>query len=182
MEADSSYPIAVLTFIYILDCLGHSKEQTKILSRENHHKQAMLSTSAQTTELLKIGELKARSGISVKTIRYYEQLGLIEAEKRTEGGFRLFTPEAIARLAFIKRSQSLGLSLQEIGEILHVHDQGKLPCQEVRHKLQAKVKDIEQRIEELQLLKTQLKSLIDTPKDISTNPAKDIICPIIQQN
>lgn len=140
----------------------------------------------QRTELLKIGELKTRSGISVKTIRYYEELGLIQAAARTEGGFRLFTLEAIARLAFIKRSQSLGLSLQEIGEILQIHDQGKLPCHQVKQKLQAKVREIEQRIAELQLLKTQIISLIDSPnspksQSLSKSQAKEVICPIIQQ-
>ncbi len=139
---------------------------------------------ATQTELLKIGELKTRSGISVKTIRYYEELGLIEAAGRTEGGFRLFTTETIARLAFIKRAQSLGLSLQEIGEILQIHDRGKLPCQEVKHKLQAKVLEIEQRIAELQILKTQLVSLINTPQSPSSShsQANELICPIIQQN
>ena len=140
--------------------------------------------SITKTELLKIGELKTRSGISVKTIRYYEELGLIKVERRTEGGFRLFTPEAIARLAFIKRAQSLGLSLQEISEILQIHDRGKFPCQEVKQKLQAKVLEIEQRIAELQILKTQLISLIDTPQSqpLSNHQANDLICPIIQQD
>ena len=133
-------------------------------------------------ELLKIGELKTRSGISVKTIRYYEQLGLIQSAARTEGGFRLFTLEAIARLAFIKRSQSLGLSLQEIGAILQIHDQGKLPCKEVKQKLHAKILEIEQQIAELQILKTQLISLIDTPPSLSKNQTNDVICPIIQQD
>ena len=137
------------------------------------------------TELLKIGELKNRSGISVKTIRYYEELGLIETAGRTEGGFRLFTPEAIARLAFIKRSQRLGLSLQEIGEILQIHDRGKLPCDEVKQKLQTKVLEIEQRIAELQTLKTQLVALIDTsqsPFRSSNQANEEMICPIIQQD
>ena len=133
-------------------------------------------------ELLKIGELKTRSGISVKTIRYYEQLGLIQSAARTEGGFRLFTLEAIARLAFIKRSQSLGLSLQEIGAILQIHDQGKLPCKEVKQKLHAKILEIEQQIAELQILKTQLISLIDTPPSLSKNQTNDVICPIIQHD
>ncbi|MGK7937204.1 MAG: heavy metal-responsive transcriptional regulator [Xenococcaceae cyanobacterium] len=133
-------------------------------------------------ELLKIGELKARSGISVKTIRYYEELGLIEAAARTEGGFRLFSPEAIARLAFIKRAQNLGLSLQEIGAILQIHDQGKLPCKEVKQKLHAKILEIEQQIAQLQILKTQLISLIDTPPSLSKNQTNDVICPIIQQD
>lgn len=136
------------------------------------------------TELLKIGELKTRSRISVKTIRYYEELGLIETAGRTEGGFRLFTPEAISRLAFIKRAQNLGLSLREIGEILHIHDQGKLPCREVKQKLQTRVLEIEQHIAELEILKTQLLSLINLPQPSSSPnyPVDNVICPIIQQD
>ena len=133
------------------------------------------------TELLKIGELKNLSGISVKTIRYYEEFGLIKVAIRTEGGFRLFNPETSARLAFIKRAQALGLSLGEIKEILEIYDRGKLPCQHVRQKLQVKIREIERQIAELEILKTQLVSLLtlDTP---ASELGDEIICPIIQQN
>ena len=66
----------------------------------------------------------------------------------------------LARLSFIKRAQSLGLSLQEIGDSLKVYDQGNLPCDELQEMLQAKVVEIDRQIEQLLTLKTQLKGLL----------------------
>jgi DNA-binding transcriptional MerR regulator len=66
---------------------------------------------------LKIGELARQSGLSIKTIRYYEQRGLLEPP-RTEGGYRLYGPEEIARLRFIQRAKLLGLTLEEIRELV----------------------------------------------------------------
>ncbi|MBW4667561.1 MAG: MerR family DNA-binding transcriptional regulator [Cyanomargarita calcarea GSE-NOS-MK-12-04C] len=82
-----------------------------------------------------IGTVASLSGVPIKTIRYYEELGLLKASGRTEGGFRLFESDVLSRLHFIKRSQSLGLSLLEIKEFLDVHDQGDLPCEHIKVKL-----------------------------------------------
>lgn len=131
--------------------------------------------SVFTQTLLQIGEVKAQSGVPVKTIRYYEALGLIQSEKRTSGGFRLFAPDTLIRLAFIKRSQTLGLSLQEISDILAIHDQGELPCPEVRQTFQTKIAQIDHQIEQLTALKNQLQSLI-TAEPSANAP----ICPIIE--
>jgi DNA-binding transcriptional MerR regulator len=129
-------------------------------------------------QLLRIGELAQKSQVPIKTIRYYEELGLIRAKSRTSGGFRLFTLDVLPRLDFIKRSQCLGLSLQEIGHILKIHDQGELPCAEVRQMLAIKIAEITQRIEELKVLKTQLQLMISEvmPPEWSSRS----ICPIIQ--
>ncbi len=130
-------------------------------------------------KLLQIGEISSISKVSIKTIRYYEKLGLLCALKRTEGGFRLFSPDVIVRLNFIKRSQSLGLSLQEIGQLLQIHDRGEMPCSEVRHTLQVKIEEIDNRIEQLTALKVQLQSLISETQALQ-EPKQGIICPIIQ--
>lgn len=130
--------------------------------------------------LLLIGQLAAQSGISIKTIRYYEQLGLIRASGRTEGGFRLFSPAAVNRLAFVKRAQHLGLSLREIGECLAVYDRGHLPCDEIKHQLETKVLEIDEKIEQLQMLKTELKQLLTTWKPVPERTDK--ICPILQKD
>ncbi len=131
------------------------------------------------THMMKIGELFAQSGVPVKTIRYYEDMGLIKSHSRTTGGFRLFAPDMLPRLAFIKRAQSLGFSLEEIKHILSIHDHGELPCAEVRAQIQQKVEHIDQQIHHLQLLKSQLLSLV-REKQESTVQAEEVICPIIQ--
>ncbi|MGQ4647772.1 MerR family DNA-binding protein [Lyngbya aestuarii] len=130
-------------------------------------------------KLLLIGKLEALSGVPIKTIRYYEELGIIKSSGRTEGGFRLFSPDVVSRLSFIKRSQNLGFSLQQIGEILRIHDHGELPCDEVRQKIQAKVLDINARIQQLKELKSELLSLVSERKPLY-HQEEGLICPIIQ--
>lgn len=135
---------------------------------------------ATEPKLLLIGQVEAKSRVPIKTIRYYEQLGLIQASRRTEGGFRLFSQDVLHRLSFIKRSQNLGFSLQEIGQILQIHDQGELPCGTVKQKIQSKVQEIDGKIEQLQLLKTELLSLVSESLPLPTDQ-EDIICPIIEK-
>jgi MerR family transcriptional regulator, copper efflux regulator len=131
------------------------------------------------TTLLRIGQLKDRTQIPVKTIRYYETLGLIEAETRTEGGFRLFSPAIEHRLDFIKRAQRLGLSLQEIGEILQIRDRDEQPCQVVKQKLQAKIQAIDEQLRQLSLLKAQLSELMTAQGDRPLE--QGVICPVIEK-
>ena len=130
-------------------------------------------------KLLLIGQVTALSGIPIRTIRYYEGLGLLRSSGRTEGGFRQFSSEVITRLLFIKRAQNLGLSLEEIGEILNVYDQGKMPCGELKEKLEDKLLEIDRQIEQLLTLETELKGLLSGWKSF---PAQrpGTICPIIQ--
>lgn len=134
----------------------------------------------QDRQLLSIGQVAAQSGIRIKTIRYYEQLGLIKASERTKGGFRLFAPLVLTRLAFIRRTQHLGLSLREIGQCLQVYDRGSLPCDEIKHQLETKLLDIDDKIEQLQTLKAELKQLLTTWKPASEQTNK--ICPIVQKD
>ncbi len=131
--------------------------------------------------MLLIGQVTALSGVPVRTIRYYESLGIIQSSGRTEGGFRQFSSDVLKRLSFIKRAQSLGLSLQEISEILQVYDGGKPACDEIQHKLQDKISEIDYQIEELLTLRGELQELLSEWQSVSTKP-EDRICPIIQQD
>ncbi|MCA8955244.1 MAG: MerR family transcriptional regulator [Planctomycetes bacterium] len=69
-------------------------------------------------ELLQIGEFAKRADTNLRTLRYYEELGLIKPARRSSGKFRFYTPEQIKRVANIKRLQGLGLSLKEIQEMM----------------------------------------------------------------
>ncbi len=95
-----------------------------------------------------IGELAAQGGVSVDTIRYYERRKLLPHAGRTNGGFRLYTPEAIERLRFIKQAQEMGFSLDEIGELLS--SGGAAECQRVRDLLRAKLDELDERIRAMQ--------------------------------
>jgi MerR family transcriptional regulator, copper efflux regulator len=136
-------------------------------------------TAAQAS-LLKIGEVALRSDLPIKTIRYYEEIGLLSPTVlRSQTNYRLFDPAVLERLAFIKRSQSLGLSLREIQDILAVHDQGHLPCPEMKHNLQQKVQQITEQIDSLLVLRAELQRLLSNWQDqpsVASSPAPTI-CP-----
>ncbi|MEH2163961.1 MAG: heavy metal-responsive transcriptional regulator [Nostoc sp.] len=133
----------------------------------------------QDEKLLLIGQVTDISGIPIRTIRYYESLGLLKSSRRTEGGFRQFSLDVLTRLAFIKRAQNLGLSLEEIGNILQVYDQGQAPCGEIKEKLEDKLLQIDRQIDQLLTLRSEIKGLLSGWKNIN-NHHEDTICPIIQ--
>ena len=74
--------------------------------------------------MLKIGDLKERTGVNVSTLRYYENLGLLQPALRSDSGYRYFTDNAVQRVLFIKKAQTLNFSLTEIQQILNSHQQG----------------------------------------------------------
>lgn len=134
-----------------------------------------------TEQRLKIGEVASAAGLSVKTIRYYEEIGLLEPTVlRSQAGYRLFDSSVLNRLAFIKRSQALGLSLMEVKEVLSVHDRGLLPCGEVKQHLESKVKEINEKMAALALLKSELEGILSGWEDHpSKNLLNQTICPNI---
>jgi MerR family transcriptional regulator, copper efflux regulator len=125
-----------------------------------------------------IGIVAKESGVPIKTIRYYEELGLLKSSGRTEGGFRLFNTDVLARLHFIKRAQSLGLTLAEIKEFLNVHDEGELPCEHIKTKLEDKVQAIDYQIQQLLVLRQDLEGML-SGWEIQSETDHPTICPII---
>lgn len=77
---------------------------------------------------LKAGELAASAGVGVQTLHYYERLGLLSKPARSAANYRLYPPEALRRVQFIKKAQALGFALEEIKEILDLREQGRDPC------------------------------------------------------
>ena len=129
---------------------------------------------------LKIGEVARATGLSVKTIRYYEEIGLlIPTVTRSQVGYRMFADRVLSRLGFIKRSQALGLSLHEIREILATHDRGELPCSEVKHHLQDRVAAITQQIQDLETLRAELQQVLTHWQEQPQHVAPTI-CPNLQ--
>ncbi|WP_189056132.1 MerR family transcriptional regulator [Longimycelium tulufanense] len=71
---------------------------------------------------MQIGEVAERTGLSLRTIRYYEEVGLVTPSARSQGGFRLYTEPDVARLNLIKRMKPLGFQLEEMRELLTILD------------------------------------------------------------
>ncbi len=109
---------------------------------------------------MRIGELADQLGLNPKTIRYYESIGLLPAPDRTPSGYRDYDDERSAEvLTFIKAAQRLGISLDEIREILAFRERGEPPCSYVRGVLRRQVDEIDERIAELRHLRKELVTL-----------------------
>jgi DNA-binding transcriptional MerR regulator len=108
---------------------------------------------------MRIGELAARAGVNPKTIRFYEERRLLPQPARRASGYREYDEGDIARLTFVKAAQRLGLSLDEIGEVLAFKERGERPCDYVLGLLDRQVADIDGRLTELARLRSDLQAL-----------------------
>jgi MerR family transcriptional regulator, copper efflux regulator len=108
---------------------------------------------------VRIGQLSTVTGIPARTIRFYEQSGLLPAPARTPAGYRDYDASAVSRLRFIRAAQSLDLSLAEIAEVLRIRDEGP-PCGYVADLLTGHLERVERRIAELIALRDELRRRI----------------------
>ena len=138
------------------------------------------------TDTYQIGELAARSGLTRDTLRYYERVGLLGAPRRTGGGFRVYPPQTLDRLRFIKQAQTLGLSLPEIRDLVAYQNQGGLKrCRQVRDLLRAKLTELQARLAELEEFRNTLSGYLQDcertlgGERIPEGPAEPE-CPVIE--
>jgi len=110
--------------------------------------------------MFKVSEVAKTLEINPQTLYFYERTGLIPPPQRTEAGYRLFSEEDVERLRFITRTKALGLSLDEIKEILALKEGQSLTCQAVQDRLAAKLEQIEGQIQQLQALQAELQPLL----------------------
>lgn len=108
---------------------------------------------------MRIGQLADRLGLNPKTIRYYEGIGLLPEPERTPSGYRVYGEADLERVTFIKSAQRLGITLDEVREILAFRDRSEEPCSYVRDVLRKEVAEIGQRIAELTVLRDELVAL-----------------------
>lgn len=131
-------------------------------------------------EPLRIGEFAQVSDVPAKTIRYYEDVGLLPLAPRAENGYRLYDTEDVQRLRFIRNARGLGFSLGDLKEVVALRDQGEAPCRYVAHLLEVKAAEIEERIRQLQELQQDLQQLVhqaaNLPDDIEM---KQCVCHLI---
>lgn len=122
---------------------------------------------------MRIGELADRLGVNTKTIRYYEAIGLLPAPERTPSGYRVYEEDAVERLTFIKTAQRLGITLDEVREILALRDRGERPCGYVREVLRREVTEIDERMRDLERLRAELVALDRVAEDLpDTEPGR----------
>jgi DNA-binding transcriptional MerR regulator len=105
---------------------------------------------------MRIGELAQRSGIPAKTIRYYEDIAVLAPPPRSPAGYRIYDDGVLDRLAFVRAAQAVGLTLGEIREIVALRDRGEVPCGHVLELIRSRAHELDQRIAELQRLRSDL--------------------------
>jgi MerR family transcriptional regulator, copper efflux regulator len=107
-------------------------------------------------------ELAKQGGVNLQTIRYYERTGLLPKPPRSGSGYRQFSSESVRRVRFIKRAQELGFSLKEIKELLALRIAPGSTRGDVRKRAQAKIADIEKKVQHLRAMKKTLVRLGET--------------------
>ncbi|MFQ5902874.1 MAG: heavy metal-responsive transcriptional regulator [Candidatus Binatia bacterium] len=133
-------------------------------------------------EGLKIGQVAKATGLTAKTIRYYELLGLLREAARTESGYRVYGDRDVARLKFITKAKGLALSLTEIKDILALYDQRQRPCIHVLALLDKKLEEIDTALRQLQKFRDELVQLREeSAGHLESLSADAAICGIIER-
>lgn len=108
---------------------------------------------------LTIGKTAQASGVNVETIRFYERRGLIPQPPKPRDGYRLYAPETVERIRFIRKAQEIGFSLREIEELLSLRAHPEADCADVRERAAAKIAEVNRKIAELERVRAALEKV-----------------------
>jgi MerR family mercuric resistance operon transcriptional regulator len=128
----------------------------------------MVTITNMASQQMSIGDLARRTGVRTSTIRFYERLGLIEAEGRTGGNYRSFGPRAEERLRFIRAAKASGLSLAEVKALCQFDGGVTRPCKEVLEVIDRRLDEVTQQMKHLRhiqrVLRTYREACLKTPR------------------
>lgn len=122
----------------------------------------MLTSDMHSTtnrNAMRIGEAARASGFTAKTLRFYEDVGLVRPASRTDSGYRLYDREVVERLRFVRRAQTWGLNLADIRAILEISDEGRVPCEHVLGVVDRELKRIAAQLGRLREMRSELRDL-----------------------
>lgn len=131
---------------------------------------------------MQIGELAKRTGVKPKAIRFYEEMGLLREPGRTESGYRIYGDPQVRQIKFILRAKRLGLSLDEIREIIRLREGGQTPCFHVERLLQQRLAELEQVQAELKQLQSDLESTLQHTRTALAQADTADYCPVIEHS
>lgn len=123
---------------------------------------------------MKIGQLADRTGLSTKTIRYYEDIGVLPQPNRASNGYRDYSKETMDRVAFIQDAKSAGLALGEIQLILELRDSGESTCDHVIASLEGHLAEVDQQMEDLRRTRRRLTAIVDRAKALDPADCDDL--------
>lgn len=140
-----------------------------------------------------ISQLARAAGVPTSTLRYYERRRLLRPDARSAANYRVYGPAALERLSFIRAAQANGFTLEDIAILLDLRDGKNAPRKEVQQLINNRLAELETRLEELQRVKTVLRTLLTScqrgreseqcpvieniRKRSSNGPAKSVCCP-----
>ena len=127
---------------------------------------------------LKIGEVSKESGIGIEALRFYERSGLLGKPVRSESNYRLYDEGVLDRLAFIKKAQTLGFSLDEIRQIIEDAKNGASPCDEVRDIVRRRLAELDERMREMRRYRKELAQTLEEWDEVGRAPGH--ICGLIE--
>lgn len=131
--------------------------------------------------MLTVAEIAKCCGVSAHTVRYYVREKLITPATQTENNYRLFNPQDVIQLRFIRMAKMLGFTLNEIRQILEHAQLGESPCADVREIIQKHIIENEQKIQELQALQVRMEQALKKWQDMpNKTPNGNSICHLIE--
>src|SRR5690606_25690548 len=122
---------------------------------------------------MKIGELAKATGLNTRTVRYYENIGLLPEPERLANGYRRYGDQTAERLKFIRDAQASGLSLAEIGMILDMKDEGESTCGHVIWLLEGHLEDVDRQIEDLKRTRSRLEEMTERARRLDPSECRD---------
>lgn len=133
---------------------------------------------------MKIQELAQNTGVSAKTIRYYEEIGILPAPARGDNNYRQYDERDVERLRLVAGARRLDLSLDDIQEIIALRDRREAPCRIMLQRLAQKADEIAERIQALQKLEGELRELYTLGLTFPTDgvDGKNCVCHIVSEH
>ena len=119
-----------------------------------------MASPASLAKQLTVGKLAALAEVSANAVRFYEREGLMQVPKKAANGYRLYGPDAVQRLRFIRQAQHCGFTLSEIQDLLQLREAAASCCNDVRNKVIAKKLELEARIKAMKAMSLALDQLI----------------------
>jgi Hg(II)-responsive transcriptional regulator len=125
---------------------------------------------------MRTGEVAAEAGVNVQTLRYYERRGLLPEPERQESGYRVYGPDAVRTVRFIKSAQALGFGLRDVHTLLRLAAGGPASCDIARDLARETMAELDRRIAELSAMRASLARLVATCE----KPRGERECPLIE--
>ena len=134
----------------------------------------------RAAEAVLAGDAAKALGIGVQTLHFYEREGLIAPAPRSATGYRLYSPEVVERVRFVRKAQALGLPLDEVKEVLRLSDHGGCPCGHVQEALTSKLAEVDERLKELRNFRKELAGLVARSAVLRSNKMGAAVCAIVE--